>query len=111
MRGVRQGACPVPDVAGQQDHPRDRQVSAAREFRGQPVPGPRGGHPGRQLDRQTRQRLGGGQMTQISMRPNANTVFMVLRDPAADMSIGVTCSRDLVQRRSNSPRGAGGGVR
>lgn len=39
-----------------------------------------------------------GQLTQISMRPNTNTVFMVLRDPAADMSMSVTCSRDLVQR-------------
>lgn len=30
------------------------------------------------------------------MRPDAKTVFMVLRDPAADMSLTVTCSRDLV---------------
>ena len=37
-----------------------------------------------------------GQLAQISMRPNTNTVFMVLRDPAADMSLTVTCSRDLV---------------
>ncbi|MGH3522916.1 MAG: exodeoxyribonuclease VII large subunit [Mycobacterium sp.] len=37
-----------------------------------------------------------GQLTQINMRPNAKTVFMVLRDPAADMSLTVTCSRDLV---------------
>jgi exodeoxyribonuclease VII large subunit len=35
-----------------------------------------------------------GQLTQISLRPG--TVFMVLRDPAADMSMSVTCSRDLV---------------
>ena len=39
-----------------------------------------------------------GQLTQISQRPGSNTVFMVLRDPAADMSMSVTCSRDLVQR-------------
>jgi exodeoxyribonuclease VII large subunit len=39
-----------------------------------------------------------GQLAQINMRPNINTVFMVLRDPAADMSLTVTCSRDLVQR-------------
>jgi exodeoxyribonuclease VII large subunit len=39
-----------------------------------------------------------GQLTQVSIRPNANTVFMVLRDPAADMSMSVTCSRDLVAR-------------
>lgn len=37
-----------------------------------------------------------GQLAQITMRPNSNTVFMVLRDPAADMSLTVTCARDLV---------------
>lgn len=37
-----------------------------------------------------------GQLTQINLRPDAKTVFMVLRDPAADMSLTVTCSRDLV---------------
>lgn len=37
-----------------------------------------------------------GQLTQINMRPNSKTVFMVLRDPAADMSLSVTCPRDLV---------------
>lgn len=37
-----------------------------------------------------------GQLAQINVRPNSNTVFMVLRDPAADMSLSVTCSRDLV---------------
>jgi exodeoxyribonuclease VII large subunit len=37
-----------------------------------------------------------GQLTQISLRPDAKTVFMVLRDPAADMSLTVTCPRDLV---------------
>ncbi len=41
-----------------------------------------------------------GQLAQISMRPDAKTVFMVLRDPAADMSLTVTCSRDLV---ANAP--------
>ena len=30
-----------------------------------------------------------GQLTQINARNNANTVFMVLRDPAADMSMRV----------------------
>jgi exodeoxyribonuclease VII large subunit len=39
-----------------------------------------------------------GQLTQINMRPDAKTVFMVLRDPAADMSLTVTCPRDLVAR-------------
>lgn len=37
-----------------------------------------------------------GQLTQITLRPQSNTVFMVLRDPAADMSLSVTCSRDVV---------------
>lgn len=37
-----------------------------------------------------------GQLAQINLRPDAKTVFMVLRDPAADMSLTVTCSRDLV---------------
>lgn len=37
-----------------------------------------------------------GQLAQITMRPDSKTVFMVLRDPAADMSLTVTCSRDLV---------------
>ncbi len=37
-----------------------------------------------------------GQLTQINLRPDAKTVFMVLRDPAADMSLTVTCPRDLV---------------
>ncbi len=39
-----------------------------------------------------------GQLAQINMRPDSKTVFMVLRDPAADMSLTVTCSRDLVAR-------------
>ncbi|QUR68624.1 exodeoxyribonuclease VII large subunit [Mycobacterium spongiae] len=37
-----------------------------------------------------------GQLAQITMRPGAKTVFMVLRDPAADMSLSATCSRELV---------------
>ena len=37
-----------------------------------------------------------GQLTQINLRPGAKTVFMVLRDPAADMSLTVTCSPALV---------------
>lgn len=41
-----------------------------------------------------------GQLAQISARPDSKTVFMVLRDPAADMSLSVTCSRDLV---ANAP--------
>jgi len=41
-----------------------------------------------------------GQLTQLSARPDAKTVFMVLRDPAADMSLTITCPRDLV---ANAP--------
>jgi exodeoxyribonuclease VII large subunit len=37
-----------------------------------------------------------GQLTQINVRPGAKTVFMVLRDPAADMSLTATAPRDLV---------------
>lgn len=37
-----------------------------------------------------------GQLTQINQRPGVRTVFMVLRDPAADMSLTVTCSPELV---------------
>lgn len=35
-----------------------------------------------------------GQLTEIKVR--ASTAYMVLRDPAADMSLSVTCSSDLV---------------
>ena len=37
-----------------------------------------------------------GQLTEIKVRPDSKTVFMVLRDPAADMSLSVMCPRDLV---------------
>jgi exodeoxyribonuclease VII large subunit len=37
-----------------------------------------------------------GQLTQISRRPGTNTVFFVLRDPAADISLRVTAARQLV---------------
>jgi exodeoxyribonuclease VII large subunit len=37
-----------------------------------------------------------GQLAQINIRADSKTVFMVLRDPAADMSLTVTCPRDLV---------------
>lgn len=44
-------------------------------------------------------RLGGvwveGQVTQISRRPGVNTVFLTLRDPVADISMPLTCSRVL----------------
>ncbi|MDQ1486907.1 MAG: exodeoxyribonuclease large subunit [Actinomycetota bacterium] len=37
-----------------------------------------------------------GQLTQITRRPGTNTVFFVLRDPAADISLRVTAARQLV---------------
>ncbi|WP_343576692.1 exodeoxyribonuclease VII large subunit, partial [Mycobacterium sp.] len=37
-----------------------------------------------------------GQLTQINIRPGSRTVFMVLRDPAADMSLSVTAPHTLV---------------
>lgn len=41
-----------------------------------------------------------GQIAQLSLRANTSTAFITLRDPAADMSLSVTCPRDLVM---NSP--------
>ncbi|MCV7205515.1 exodeoxyribonuclease VII large subunit [Mycolicibacterium peregrinum] len=38
-----------------------------------------------------------GQLTELKIRPDSKTVFMVLRDPAADMSLTLTCPRDLVR--------------
>ena len=38
-----------------------------------------------------------GQLTELKVRPDSKTVFMVLRDPAADMSLTITCPRDLVR--------------
>ena len=34
-----------------------------------------------------------GQLTEVSRRPGASTVFLTLRDPAADVSLRVTCSK------------------
>ena len=36
-----------------------------------------------------------GQLTEVSRRPGASTVFLTLRDPAADVSLRVTCTRTL----------------
>jgi exodeoxyribonuclease VII large subunit len=36
-----------------------------------------------------------GQVAQVSRRPGAATVFLTLRDPSADISIAVTCSRPV----------------
>lgn len=38
-----------------------------------------------------------GQVTQISARPGTATAFLTLRDPAADLSITVTCPTDLLR--------------
>lgn len=37
-----------------------------------------------------------GQVTQVSRRPGARTVFVTLRDTAADMSLNVTCASALL---------------
>ncbi|MEJ9078792.1 exodeoxyribonuclease VII large subunit [Gordonia malaquae] len=39
-----------------------------------------------------------GQLTQINSRPGTRTAFLTLRDPAADMSISVTCDPNLLRR-------------
>ncbi|MCW2502220.1 MAG: Exodeoxyribonuclease large subunit [Actinomycetia bacterium] len=36
-----------------------------------------------------------GQVTQLSRRPGTNTVFLTLRDPAADISLPVTCAKSV----------------
>ncbi|MDQ1710229.1 MAG: exodeoxyribonuclease large subunit [Frankiaceae bacterium] len=36
-----------------------------------------------------------GQITELSKRPGAGTVFMTLRDPVADVSLRVTCGRGV----------------
>ncbi|WP_435832024.1 exodeoxyribonuclease VII large subunit [Nocardia rhamnosiphila] len=38
-----------------------------------------------------------GQLTQINLRPGTRTAFLVLRDPAADMSLSVTCDPALLR--------------
>ncbi|HEU5472065.1 MAG TPA: exodeoxyribonuclease VII large subunit [Actinophytocola sp.] len=38
-----------------------------------------------------------GQVTQISARPGTATAFLTLRDPAADLSITVTCATELLR--------------
>ena len=39
-----------------------------------------------------------GPIAQLSRRGGAATVFLTLRDPAADMSVSVTCHRDVAER-------------
>ncbi|HUR73337.1 MAG TPA: exodeoxyribonuclease VII large subunit [Sporichthya sp.] len=38
-----------------------------------------------------------GQVTQLVRRPGASTIFVTLRDPIADVSLQVTCSRALLE--------------
>ncbi|MBO0856396.1 MAG: exodeoxyribonuclease VII large subunit [Nocardia sp.] len=38
-----------------------------------------------------------GQITQINLRPGTRTAFLVLRDPAADMSLSITCDPQLLR--------------
>jgi exodeoxyribonuclease VII large subunit len=37
-----------------------------------------------------------GQIAQLNVRPNSGTAYITLRDPAVDMSLQITCPRDLV---------------
>ncbi len=37
-----------------------------------------------------------GQIAQLTLRPGASTVFLTLRDPAANLSLQVTCTRQVV---------------
>jgi exodeoxyribonuclease VII large subunit len=37
-----------------------------------------------------------GQVAQLSTRPNSSTAYITLRDPSVDMSLSVTCPRELV---------------
>jgi exodeoxyribonuclease VII large subunit len=43
-----------------------------------------------------------GQVTQISNRPGTGTAFITLRDPAADVSMTVTCATGLLREQSLS---------
>ena len=40
-----------------------------------------------------------GQLTQVTARPGTGTAFLTLRDPAADVSLTLTCPTDLVRDR------------
>ncbi|NGN68597.1 exodeoxyribonuclease VII large subunit [Streptomyces sp. A7024] len=45
-----------------------------------------------------------GQITQLSPRPGAGVVFMTLRDPSHDMSLSVTCYRQVYDQVSDLVR-------
>lgn len=44
-----------------------------------------------------------GQIAQLTRRPGLNTVFITLRDPVADISVSVTCSRTVFDSTSPPP--------
>jgi exodeoxyribonuclease VII large subunit len=44
-----------------------------------------------------------GQITQISRRPGAGMVFLTLRDPSQDVSVGVTCYRSVYDKVVPAP--------
>ena len=44
-----------------------------------------------------------GQITQISRRPGAGIVFLTLRDPSQDVSVGVTCYRRVFEQVVPAP--------
>ena len=44
-----------------------------------------------------------GQITQLTARPGQNTCFLVLRDPAAEMSLQVACARSLLDAVNPPP--------
>ena len=106
LRGGHQGARAVPDAARQQDHARDGEVTANPQQAVRRLGSANSAEnpfPVRAVAIRIAgwiDRLGTvwveGQLTQINIRPGAKTVFMVLRDPAADMSLTVTAPRDLV---------------
>ena len=115
LRAGDQGPRSVPDAARQQDHPRDCEVTQGNSGNSAENP-----FPVRAVAIRVASwidKLGTvwveGQLAQVNMRPDAKTVFMVLRDPAADMSLTVTCSRDLVRACAGEigRRHSGGGLR
>jgi exodeoxyribonuclease VII large subunit len=44
-----------------------------------------------------------GQIAEISLRPGAGVVFLTLRDPAQDVSVSVTCFRNVFDRLVPAP--------
>src|SRR3954453_17516690 len=44
-----------------------------------------------------------GQITQLTRRPGQSTCFLVLRDPAAEMSLQVACPRSLLDSVTPAP--------